>query len=227
MKANSSFRRIVISGFLIGFVLTVSVPAGDNTKRDKNKEKSLRMETSDQYLKKWLNEDVAYIITPEERAAYKKLTTDEERYQFIEQFWLRRDPSPDTMENEFRDEHYRRIAYANERFPSGWPGWKTDRGRIYITWGPPDEIDSHPSGGPYMRPAEEGGGETTTYPFEVWRYRYLEGPNLGNEVMIEFVDRTMTGEYRIALDPGEKDALTNVPNAGLTQMEADGNVDQS
>ena len=219
MKANSSVRRFVISGILIGFVLTVSVPAGDNTKRDKNKEKSLRMETSDQYLKKWLNEDVAYIITPEERAAYKKLTTDEERYQFIEQFWLRRDPSPDTMENEFRDEHYRRIAYANERFASGWPGWKTDRGRIYITWGPPDEIDSHPSGGAYMRPAGEGGGETTTYPFEVWRYRYLEGPELGNEVMIEFVDRTMTGEYRIALDPGEKDALLNVPNAGLTQME--------
>jgi len=219
MKTNSSFRRIVISGFLIGFVLTVSVPAGDNTKRDKNKEKSLRNETSDQYLKKWLNEDVAYIITPEERSAYKKLTTDDERYQFIEQFWLRRDPSPDTMENEFRDEHYRRIAYANERFPSGWPGWKTDRGRIYITWGPPDEIDSHPTGGPYQRPVEEGGGETTTFPFEVWRYRYLEGPNLGNEVMIEFVDRTSTGEYRIALDPGEKDALTNVPNAGLTQME--------
>jgi GWxTD domain-containing protein len=219
MKANSIFRRIVISGFLMGFVLSVSVPAGDNSKRDKNKEKSLRMETSDTYLKKWLNEDVLYIITPEERAAYKKLTTDEERYQFIEQFWLRRDPSPDTMENEFKDEHYRRIAYANERFQSGWPGWKTDRGRIYITWGPPDEIDSHPSGGAYMRPSEEGGGETTTYPFEVWRYRYLEGPNLGNEVMIEFVDRTMTGEYRIALDPGEKDALTNVPNAGLTQLE--------
>ena len=127
-------------------------------KKDKEREKSLRQETSDQFLKKWLDQDVLYIITDEEKAAFKRLTTDDERYQFIEQFWLRRDPSPDTVENEFRDEHYRRIAYANERFASGKPGWKTDRGRIYITWGPPDQIESHPSGGSYLRPPEEGGG---------------------------------------------------------------------
>ena len=150
------------------------------------------------------------------------MTTDEERYQFIEQFWLRRDPSPDTVENEFRDEHYRRIAYSNERFASGKPGWKTDRGRIYITWGPPDQIESHPSGGSYLRPPEEGGGTTSTFPFETWRYRYLEGEGLGNEVIIEFVDPTMSGEYRIAFDPAEKDALLYVPNAGLTDMEAMG-----
>jgi GWxTD domain-containing protein len=191
-------------------------------KKDKNREKSLRLETSDQFLKKWLDQDVVYIITDEEKAAFKRLTTDEERYQFIEQFWLRRDPSPDTIENEFRDEHYRRIAYANERFASGKPGWKTDRGRIYITWGPPDQIESHPSGGSYLRPPEEGGGETSTYPFETWRYRYLDAPDLGNEVIIEFVDPTMTGEYHIALDPAEKDALLYVPNAGLTDMEAMG-----
>jgi GWxTD domain-containing protein len=191
-------------------------------KKDKEREKSLRQETSDQFLKKWLEQDVLYIITDEEKAAFKRLTTDDERYQFIEQFWLRRDPSPDTVENEFRDEHYRRIAYANERFASGKPGWKTDRGRIYITWGPPDQIESHPSGGSYLRPPEEGGGTTSTFPFETWRYRYLEGPDLGNEVIIEFVDPTMSGEYRIAFDPAEKDALLHVPNAGLTDMEAMG-----
>jgi len=211
--------------FAYSLILTLalfSLSLMADKKKDKDREKSLRQETSDQFLKKWLDQDVTYIITDEEKAAFKRLTTDEERYQFIEQFWLRRDPSPDTIENEFRDEHYRRIAYANERFASGKPGWKTDRGRIYITWGPPDQIESHPSGGSYMRPQEEGGGTTSTFPFETWRYRYLEGESLGNEVIIEFVDPTMSGEYRIALDPAEKDALLYVPNAGLTDMEAMG-----
>jgi GWxTD domain-containing protein len=199
-----------------------TLPVMADKKKDKDREKSLRQETSDQFLKKWLEQDVLYIITDEEKAAFKRLTTDDERYQFIEQFWLRRDPSPDTVENETRDEHYRRIAYANERFASGKPGWKTDRGRIYITWGAPDQIESHPSGGSYLRPQEEGGGTTSTFPFETWRYRYLEGQGLGNEVIIEFVDPTMSGEYRMTMDPSEKDALLYVPNAGLTDMEAMG-----
>jgi len=185
-------------------------------KQRKKQEAKLRKELETPY-KKWLNEDVTYIITDEERTAFKRLNTDEEREQFIEQFWLRRDPTPDTEENEFKEEHYRRIAYANERYASGIPGWKTDRGRIYITYGPPDEIDSHPSGGSYERPIEEGGGETSTYPFEDWRYRYIEG--IGNDVNIEFVDPTMTGEYRMTMDPSEKDALLYVPGAGLTMYE--------
>jgi GWxTD domain-containing protein len=167
--------------------------------------------------KKWLNEDVVYIITDEEKQAFKRLKTDEERQQFVEQFWLRRDPTPDTEENEYKEEHYRRIAYANDHYASGIPGWKTDRGRIYIEYGAPDEIDSHPSGGSYERPIEEGGGETSTYPFEDWRYRYIDG--VGTNVIIEFVDTTMSGEYHISLDPEEKDALLYVPNAGLTLSE--------
>ena len=188
-------------------------------KKNETREKSLKLETSDRYLKKWIREDALYIITDEEQQAFKRLTADEERYQFIEQFWLRRDPSPDSLQNEARDEHYRRIAYTNERFSSGRPGWRSDRGRIYITFGPPDQIESHPSGGQYDRPLEEGGGTTSTFPFEIWRYRYLEGPDLGNEVVIEFVDPTMTGEYRMTMDPTEKDSLLYVPNAGLTMME--------
>lgn len=220
-----SIRTKPTKAFIYFFIFALSLFSLSlmaDKKKDKDREKSLRQETSDQFLKKWLQQDVVYIITEEEKAAFKRLTTDEERYQFIEQFWLRRDPSPDTVENEFRDEHYRRIAYANERFASGKPGWKTDRGRIYITWGPPDQIESHPSGGSYLRPPEEGGGTTSTFPFETWRYRYLEGEGLGNEVIIEFVDPTMSGEYRIAFDPAEKDALLYVPNAGLTDMEAMG-----
>jgi GWxTD domain-containing protein len=193
---------------------TVAKPLTD--KQRKAKEARLKKELETPW-KKWLNEDVSYIITDEERKAFKQFATDEEREQFVEQFWLRRDPTPDTVENEYKEEHYRRIAYANEHYASGIPGWKSDRGRIYITFGPPDEIDSHPSGGSYQRPSAEGGGETSTYPFEDWRYRYIEG--IGNDVNIEFVDPTMTGEYRMTMDPSEKDALLYVPNAGLTLSE--------
>jgi len=222
MKSPSKFQRFLPPFLTLILVCSLSLLVLADKGKNKDREKSLRQETSDQFLKKWLDQDVVYIITDEEKASFKRLTTDDERYQFIESFWLRRDPSPDTIENETRDEHYRRIAYSNERFASGKPGWKTDRGRIYITWGPPDQIESHPSGGSYLRPQEEGGGTTSTFPFETWRYRYLEGQDLGNEVIIEFVDPTMSGEYRMTMDPSEKDALLYVPNAGLTDMEAMG-----
>ncbi len=193
---------------------TIAKPLSEKEKR--KREEKLRKELEGPF-RRWLNEDVAYIITDEERATFTRLSTDEEREQFIEQFWLRRDPTPDTAENEYKEEHYRRIAYANERYASGIPGWKTDRGRIYITFGPPDENESHPSGGTYERPMEEGGGTTSTYPFEKWRYRYIEG--IGTDVNIEFVDPTLTGEYRMTMDPSEKDALLMVPGAGLTLYE--------
>jgi len=193
---------------------TVSKPL--SKKEMKRREKQLRKELEGPW-KKWLNEDVTYIITDEERQAFKRLQTDEEREQFVENFWKRRDPTPDTEENEYKEELYRRIAYANDHYASGIPGWKTDRGMIYIKYGAPDEVDSHPSGGSYQRPMEEGGGETSTYPFEDWRYRYLDG--IGSNIEIEFVDPTMTGEYRMTMDPSEKDALLYVPGAGLTLYE--------
>ena len=167
--------------------------------------------------KDWLSKDVEYIITGDEKKAFKALATDEERENFIENFWRRRDPDPDTEENEYREEYYERIAYANEHYASGIPGWRTDRGRIYITFGKPDSVESHPSGGSYDRPSYEGGGSTTTYPFETWFYRHLD--NVGDGIEIEFVDPTGTGEYRIARDANEKDALRNVPGAGLTTSE--------
>jgi len=185
-------------------------------KQKKANAKSLHQEISKTY-KKWLDEDVVYIISPEERSAFKQLSNDEERDNFIEAFWQRRDPTPDTPENEFKEDHYRRIAYANEHFAAGIPGWKSDRGRMYIMYGQPDEIESHPSGGSYERPFDEGGGETSTYPFEDWRYRYIEG--IGDQVIIEFVDTCMCGEYHMTLDRGEKDALAKVPGAGLTLSE--------
>jgi GWxTD domain-containing protein len=195
----------------------------DDKQRKKNA-KALKVELSKPY-KKWLDEDVSYIITDEERAAFKQLSNDEERDNFIEAFWQRRDPTPDTEENEFKEEHYQRIAYANEHFAAGVPGWRTDRGRIYIVFGKADEIESHPSGGTYERPFEEGGGTTSTFPFETWRYRYIEG--IGQEVIIEFVDTCMCGEYHMTMDRSEKDALLMVPNAGLTMYEQMGMANKS
>jgi GWxTD domain-containing protein len=168
--------------------------------------------------KRWLDVDVRDIITPEEEAAFKKLSNSAERDNFIEAFWRRRDPSPDTEENEFKEEHYRRLAYADEHFGAGMLGSKTDRGRVYIIHGPPDSIDAHPAGGPYQRTAQEGGGQTSTYPFEIWRYRNID--HVGQEVEIEFVDTCMCGAYHLTDDPGEKDAFSKIPNAGLTLRES-------
>src|SRR5215475_9852248 len=227
-------RRGIVTALLTFFLfssLVVVAQQKDSKKskqskqEDAEKAKSRQIELQNKALKKWLDEDVAYIITDEERAAFKRLSTDEEREQFIEQFWLRRDPSPDTIENEFKEEHYERIAYANERFSSGKPGWKTDRGRIYIIHGKPDEVEDHAAGGTYDRPFEEGGGTTSTYPFQKWTYRYIEG--LGNNVELEFVDKSLSGEYRLTIDPNEKDALLYVPGAGCTMAEEDNGCDKA
>jgi len=182
-------------------------------------QKQLKQELKGEY-KKWLDEDVVWIITDEEAKAFKSLSNDEERENFIENFWLRRNPNPDSPDNEYREEHYQRIAYANEHFAAGRPGWRTDRGHIYIAYGKPDSIDSHPSGGNYERPMEEGGGTTSTFPFEVWHYRYLEG--IGDNVDLEFVDNCQCGDYHFTIDRSEKDALKNVPGAGETLYESEG-----
>jgi GWxTD domain-containing protein len=194
---------------------------------DRQKTKPIEMQktrakesTLSNYYKKWLDEDVLYIITQEEKDIFKALTTDEERENFIESFWARRNPDPREPGNQFKIEHYRRIVYSNERFASGIPGWKTDRGRIYILYGEPDGKESHPSGGSYQREFWEGGGSTSVYPFERWRYRHID--NVGDDVELEFVDKTFTGEYRLAMDSEEKDALLTVPNAGLTDNEENG-----
>jgi GWxTD domain-containing protein len=199
---------IISLGFNFGFSLSGSASKKTNTKKSKQSG-----DLADHY-KKWLNEDVVYIITDDEKATFKALMNDEERENFVEQFWTRRSPDPRSNDNSFKEEHYRRIAYANEHFASGVPGWRTDRGRIYIMFGKPDELESHPTGGTYDRPNYEGGGTTSTYPFEKWWYRHIDG--VQDDVEIEFVDKSLSGEYKIAMSPDEKDALMQVPNAGLT-----------
>jgi GWxTD domain-containing protein len=192
-------------------------PAPQKLDKETKRKMKRTLKELDNAYRQWLTEDVTYIISPEERKAFLQLDTNEEREQFIEAFWLRRSSNPDLPENDFKEEHYRRIAYANEHFASGIPGWKTDRGRMYIMWGPADEVESHPTGGTYDRPIEEGGGSTTTYPWETWRWRYLEG--IGENIILEFVDPSGSGEYHLTIDPSEKDALLHVPGAGLSLME--------
>jgi len=187
-------------------------------------QKELKQELKGPY-KKWIDQDVHWIITDQELKAFKSLGNDEERDAFIEAFWQRRNPNPDSPENEFREEHYRRIEYTNEHFAAGKPGWKTDRGHMYIAYGKPDSIDSHPSGGTYDRPMDEGGGTTSTYPFEIWHYRYIEG--IGENIDIEFVDTCMCGDYHMTIDRSEKDALLHVPGAGQTMYEQMGMAKQA
>src|SRR6266566_142407 len=223
-------RRAVALAFSLAIGLPVALAqdaqdSGDAPtakKIDKTTKRKMKqtLKELDNAYKQWLPVDVVYIITPDERNAFLQLDTNEEREQFIEQFWLRRSSNPDLPENDFKEEHYRRIAYANEHFASGIPGWKTDRGRMYIMWGPADEVESHPTGGTYDRPMEEGGGSTSTYPWETWRWRYLEG--IGENIILEFVDPSGSGEFRLTMDPSEKDALLHVPGAGLSLMESMG-----
>ena len=213
---KAAFRMAIFLSVLISGTLTLFAQKTEKSQDPMDKPRNVKPELKKAY-KDWLDKDVTYIITDEERKAFKKLQTDDERERFIEEFWRRRDPDPDTDENEFKEEYYERIAYANEHFSSGIPGWKSDRGRIWIMYGKPDERESHPMGGQYDRPSYEGGGSTSTYPFETWFYRYIAG--VGSGVEIEFVDPTGSGEYRIARNPDEKDAMLMIPGAGLTLSE--------
>lgn len=228
MSRASIIRRtaLILSFFVMSAIVSVGQPPdGNKPNQDPSSNPRNVKPELKQVYKKWMENDVAYIITSEEKKAFKALATDEERENFIENFWRRRDPNPDTEENEYREEYYERIAYANEHYASGIPGWKTDRGKVYIAWGKPDSVESHPSGGAYDRPSYEGGGSTTTYPFEIWFYRHLDG--VGDGLEIEFVDPTGTGEYRMARNADEKDALRMVPGAGLTTSEQLGLSDKA
>ncbi|UCF36306.1 MAG: GWxTD domain-containing protein [Acidobacteriota bacterium] len=205
-------RFLFLLGLSVGVFVTSALAQSNREQIERQQQ-----EESLDYFQKWLEEDVVYIITDEERSIFTKLSTIEEKEQFIEQFWRRRDDDLRTTINEFKEEHYRRITYSNEHFTSAIPGWKTDRGRVYILHGPPQEIESRPTGGAYIRPLHEGGGTTGTYPFEIWRYRQIDG--VGTDIELEFVDPTYSEEFRLALRPEEKDAFLNVQGGYTTAEE--------
>jgi len=197
-------RHGLVLGITLFAILLISGASRGVAQNQLPDEKPRKVKREDnRAFRDWPKSDVKLIITPEEEDAYDKLKTNEERENFIHEFWNRRDPSPDTEENEYKDEYYERIAYANEHFTSGKPGWLTDRGRIYVRWGKPNEVESHPSGGPYQS-TNYYNGSTPTFPFEKWFYRYL--PGVGSGIEIEFVDPSGSGEYRMARNPFEKEA---------------------
>ena len=220
---SRAFAGSPVSGrFVLLSLFLVLLPV--QAKEKKRDDRAVLQEEQEDYYKKWLKEDVVYIITDEERGVFDGLGTMDEKEQFIEQFWRRRDPDLRTAVNEFKEEHYRRIAYANDHFFSAKAGWRTDRGRTYILWGPPDDREMRPSGGRYERLIYEGGGTTTTYPFERWLYRHI--PGMGSDIELEFVDQSGTGEYRLAMGMEEKDALLH-SEGGLTLAEQLGMMDKS
>ncbi len=207
MKISPICLAALLAAGCFGWTATLNAQDADSRQREESRD----------YFAKWLDQDVKYIISDQEKEVFKKLQTAEEKERFIEEFWHRRDPDPRTAVNEFKEEHYRRIAYANDHFGSGFAGWKTDRGRIYIIYGKPDSIDATPSGGAYERPDYEGGGGTATYPFEIWRYRHIEG--LGEDIELEFVDKSWTGDYQLALSADEKDVFLQIEGHGNTKAE--------
>ncbi len=221
MKKNMGRQSVVIVLFL---ALVDTGSSQQSAPPSKKSDRALLQEEMEDYYKKWLKQDVVYIISDEEKGVFDRLNSDDEREQFIEQFWMRRDSDAQTNFNEFKEEHYRRIAYANDHFFSAKAGWRTDRGRTYIMWGPPDDREMRPSAGRYERLPHEGGGTTVTYAFERWLYRHI--PGIGSNIELEFVDKSGTAEYRLALGLEEKDALLHT-DAGLTWAEESGMMDKS
>ncbi len=208
---NPVLKTCISAFWLVAVALHPLVPAQDRS----------ILEEQTRYYKKWLDEEVLYIISPQEADVFGKLTTPEEKDNFIEQFWRRRDSDPGTSFNEFKEEHYRRIAYANERFSSGKRGWRTDRGRIYIIHGPPDETIYH-QGGNYVTSVPEGNNTITAWPFESWRYRHL--PTIGQNVELEFVDKSGTGEFKLAVNQYEKYNMAHLHGQGRAATDLFGKL---
>ena len=138
--------------------------------------------------RKWLDEDVRWIMTTAEREEFLALSTDEQRARFVVAFWEQRNPTPGSKENPFKEEHYRRMAFANEHFVAQVQGWKTDRGRIYVIYGPADSIAKKPQ-------------EGQKFPEEVWTYVHVPGG--GENVSLRFVDDCVCGFYVL---------VSNLPN---------------
>jgi len=180
---------VFVATAVLAVVALQAAPAQEDAAKLEAEAKA-KAEKADPY-QRWLNEEVVYIISDAERGAFLKLATDEEREHFVDQFWEVRNPTRGAAENAFKEEHYRRIAWANEHYrtASGRKGWQTDRGYIYIAYGPPDEIESHPSGG---NPATS----QPPYPFEYWWYKHVDG--VGDAVSIRFIDRMGTGDFHVA-----------------------------
>jgi GWxTD domain-containing protein len=153
-------------------------------------------------LKDWVDGPVRYISTYDEVKQFKSLKTDQERNHFIYKFWRRRDPSPLTISNEFRIQFWDRVVIANQHFDeSSKPGWKTDRGKIFIMAGPPNEIEPIPDPEPSLRRSDMRSASVSGHRgLERWIYEGFPSLKASNYIVVAFY-RDATGEYRISYNP--------------------------
>jgi len=163
--------------------------------------------------KKWLDEEVIYIISKNEKDVFKSLATFEQRDEFIRKFWERRDPTPRTPFNEFKEEHYRRIEFVNRQYFEGTAGWRSDRGRVYIMFGPPDFFETNPGGGRGFLFGVSG--PTAEFPSEVWTYRYIPGLKMRQtRIDFTFVNYYNSGKYQLVSNSSLANALRNTSIEG-------------
>ncbi len=198
MKKMSKFTLLfVILSFILSPALLDSASVGNKKKQRLSKK-----------YKKWLNEEVIYIISRNEKKIFKSMTADEQREYFIKSFWKRRDYTPDTALNEFKEEHYRRIEYADKNFFEGTAGWRSDRGRIYIMFGPADFFESNPSGSSGF--LFDLSAPTAEFPSVVWTYKYIPGMKTRtSRIDFTFVNYYNSGKYRLVTNPSIANALRN------------------
>ena len=173
-------RNRVLPALLFTFLAVPLLSAQDQAPIARSQHGWLDPTVTEEY-KRWLNEDVRWIITDDERADFKRLLSDKKRDEFVVAFWDRRNPSPGAARNAYKEEHYRRLAYTNTHFAANVPGYRTDRGRFYIMYGPPDSIDSKSALAP---------------PTETWHYLFVEG--IGRNVMLTFTDKCVCGKYELS-----------------------------
>ena len=184
MRISSVSSLSALLVLSLGFCVAAGLSAQD---RLPSTSKYPRHDTAlEREYQKWLNEDVRYIISDEERAEFNKLDTVQQRDAFVVAFWESRNPTPGSGRNPYKEEHYRRLAYANTHFAAGSPGYASDRGRFYIMYGPPDSVESRPGLSP---------------PDETWSYKSIEG--IGRDVILTFTDECRCGKYSFSkMDSG-------------------------
>ena len=166
------------------------------------------------YFRQWIEEDVPYIITQEERREFLRLQTDSEREHYIELFWESRNPSPHSPINTFKEEHYRRLAYARANFGDDRynDGWRTDMGRVYITLGAPQQKSNYHQG-------------ISTRPVEIWFY-YSNTPALPPTFNLVFYKPSEVEDYKL-YSPRSDGPTKIVTNDSHDDAQALHAIDQS
>lgn len=184
----------------LSLVLLLFFPAG-NLYAQGTTGNELRVEV----IRNWAEHNVKWVICPAEREVFGRLKSDLERKAFIDAFWHRRDPDPQTPLSEAKDEHYKRMDFADGHFRENEQrGSLTERGRVWIMYGPPQRREVHPR------------ARNRVFSWEAWHYDRL--PDIGENIDLEFTDRANRGEYRLSLSPEQRERLLTLRQCGETMV---------